>query len=106
MPGADLDSWDVERLKGDMSKEVKFYYASLWEGLPPSLKDTLRLVCAFPFFWPRTAFAEIAAKLGIAQPDVAKGGASASLFSGWPKGFPRESGGLCALDTGLRRPHQ
>jgi len=54
-----------------MTKEAKFYYASLWEELPPSLKDTLRLVCAFPFFWPKGAFSEIAAKLGAAQPDVA-----------------------------------
>lgn len=70
--GGDLDSWDIERQQGDMTKEVKFYYASLWEELPPSLKDTLRLVCAFSFFWPRAAFLEIAAKLGTAQPDVAK----------------------------------
>jgi len=70
--GGDLDSWHIERLQGDMTKEVKFYYASLWEELPPSLKDTLRLVCAFPFFWPKAGFLEIAAKLGTAQPDVAK----------------------------------
>lgn len=70
--GSDLASWDIERLQGDMTKEAKFYYASLWEELPPSLKDTLRLVCAFPFFWPKAAFLEIAAKLGTAQPDVAK----------------------------------
>lgn len=70
--GRNLSSWDVERLQGDMTKEAKFYYASLWEVLPPSLKDTLRLVCAFSFFWPKVAFLEIAAKLGTAQPDVAK----------------------------------
>ncbi len=70
--GRNLSSWDVERLQGDMSKEAKFYYASLWEELPPSLKDTLRLVCEFSFFWTEAAFLEIAAKLGIAQPDVAK----------------------------------
>ncbi|WP_251277340.1 hypothetical protein, partial [Enterobacter hormaechei] len=45
--GRDLDSWNIERLQGDMTKEAKFYYASLWEELLPSLKDTLRLVCAF-----------------------------------------------------------
>jgi hypothetical protein len=67
-----LSKWDVERLKGDLTRDAKFYYASLWEGLPPSLKDTLRLVCAFSFFWPRAAFGEIAAKLGTAMPDVAK----------------------------------
>jgi hypothetical protein len=67
-----LSKWDVERLKGDLSKDAKFYYASLWEGLSPSLKDTLRLVCSLSFFWPRAAFGEIAAKVGAAQPDVAK----------------------------------
>ncbi|TDT00030.1 ATP-binding protein [Erwinia rhapontici] len=70
--GRDLDSWNIERLKGDMTKEAKFYYASLWEELPSSLKDTLRLVCAFPFFWPKAAFLEISAELGIAQPDVTR----------------------------------
>lgn len=68
--GHNLSNWNVERLKGDLSKDAKFYYASLWESLPPSLKDTLRLVCAFPFFWPRTAFAEIAAEVKAAKPDV------------------------------------
>lgn len=69
--GRNVSRWDVERLKGDLSKDAKFYYASLWEGLPPSLKDTLRLVCAFPFFWPRTAFSEIAAAIKGADPEVA-----------------------------------
>ncbi len=68
--GRKLSKWDVEQLKGDLSKDAKFYYASLWVGLLPSLKDTLRLVCAFPFFWPRTAFAEIAAVIKVAEPDV------------------------------------
>lgn len=70
--GGKLSNWEVERLKGDLSKDAKFYYASLWEDLPPSLKDTLTLICALPFFWPRAAFGEIAAKVGAAQPDVAK----------------------------------
>lgn len=65
-----LSSWDVEQLKGDLSKDAKFYYASLWERLLPSLKDTLRLICAFPFFWPRTAFTEIAAEFKTATPEV------------------------------------
>jgi len=68
--GRKLSRWDVEQLKGDLSKDAKFYYASLWEGLLPSLKDTLRLVCAFPFFWPRTAFVEIAAAIKAAEPEV------------------------------------
>lgn len=67
-----LDCWNIERLQGDMTKEAKFYYSSLWEELPPSLKDTLRLVCAFPFFWPKTAFLEISAKLSTEQPEVVK----------------------------------
>ncbi|MFJ2991236.1 ATP-binding protein [Pandoraea sp. NPDC087047] len=70
--GGTLSEWDIGRLRGDLSKDAKFYYASLWERLPPSLKDTLRLVCAFSFFWPRTAFNEIAAKVRDAEPDVAK----------------------------------
>ncbi|MBR7745154.1 NACHT domain-containing protein [Undibacterium baiyunense] len=70
--GGNLTKWDVERLKGDLSKDAKFYYASLWEGLPPSLKNTLRLLCALPLFWPRAAFGEITAKVGAAKPDVAK----------------------------------
>lgn len=65
-----LSSWDVEQLKGDLSKDAKFYYASLWESLLPSLKDTLRLVCAFPFFWPRTAFTDISAEIKVAIPEV------------------------------------
>ncbi|MBB5018043.1 hypothetical protein HNQ59_001328 [Chitinivorax tropicus] len=68
--GRNLSSWDVERLKGDLSKDAKFYYASLWENLLPSLKDTLRLVCAFPFFWPRTAFGEIATEIKTVKPEV------------------------------------
>lgn len=70
--GRSLSRRDVEQLKGDLSGEAKFYYASLWESLPSSLKDTLRLVCAFSFFWPRPSFGEIAAKVGAAKPEVAK----------------------------------
>lgn len=70
--GRSLSQWHVERLKGDLSKNATFYYASLWEGLPPSLKDTLRLVCAFSFFWPRAAFSEIAMQVAGAEPDVSK----------------------------------
>jgi hypothetical protein len=70
--GGKLSKWDVEQLKGDLSQDAKFYYASLWERLPHSLKDTLRLVCAFPFFWPRSAFGEIAAAIKAAVPEVEK----------------------------------
>lgn len=70
--GCNLSSWDVEQLKGDLSQDAKFYYASLWVVLPASLQDALRLVCAFPFFWPRTAFAEIAAEIKAAKPEVGR----------------------------------
>lgn len=72
LSGRKLSRWDVEQLTGDLSKDAKFYYASLWEVLPESLKDTLRLVCAFPFFWPKAAFSEIAAEMKSAVPDVEK----------------------------------
>lgn len=65
-----LSAWDIEQLKGDLSKDAKFYYESLWAGLLPSLKDTLRLVCAFPFFWPRAAFGQVATAVGTAEPDI------------------------------------
>lgn len=68
--GRKLSPWDVQQLKGDLSNDAKFYYASLWADLLPSLKDTLRLVCAFPFFWPRTAFAEIAVEIKAAEPQI------------------------------------
>ncbi|EKN4004802.1 NACHT domain-containing protein [Yersinia enterocolitica] len=70
--GHKLSRWDVEQLKGDLSKDAKFYYASLWEHLPPSQKDALRLICAFPFFWPKTAFSEITAIIKLADPEVGK----------------------------------
>lgn len=70
--GHKLSSWDIEQLKGDLSQDAKFYYASLWEQLPPSQKDTLRLICAFPFFWPKASFSEIAAAMKTAEPDVSK----------------------------------
>lgn len=68
--GGQLTSWDVERLKGDLSQDVEFYYCSLWMSLSESLKDVLRLICAFPFFWPKTAFVEIAEKSRAAVPEV------------------------------------
>lgn len=70
--GQKLSSWNIERLKGDLSQDVQFYYASLWEHLPASLKDTLLLICAFPFFWPKTSFSEIAATNNLAEPDISK----------------------------------
>ncbi|MCK9535351.1 MAG: ATP-binding protein [Pseudomonas sp.] len=70
--GCKLSSWGVEQLKGDLSQDARFYYASLWEQLPPSQKDTLRLICAFPFFWPKTSFSEIAAAIKTADPEVEK----------------------------------
>lgn len=70
--GHKLSSWDIEQLKGDLSQDARFYYASLWAQLPPSQKDTLRLICAFPFFWPKASFPEIAAAIKTAEPDVSK----------------------------------
>lgn len=63
---------DVEQLTGDLSQDARFYYGSLWERLLPSQKDALRLVCAFPFFWPRTAFGEIASAMKLVAPEIEK----------------------------------
>lgn len=65
-----LSQWDVRQLKGDLTHDAKTYYASLWTNLPPSLKDVLRLVCAFQFFWPKSAFTELAAAIRTAPPNV------------------------------------
>lgn len=70
--GRKLSSWDVMQLRGDLSKGAEFYYGSLWWGLPASLQDVLRLICAFSFFWPKTAFGQIAAERQEAQPDIGK----------------------------------
>lgn len=70
LAGGKVTRWDVEQLTGDLSQDAKFYYGSLWERLTPSLKDALRLVCAFPFFWPRTAFGEIATATKLAVPEI------------------------------------
>lgn len=70
--GRKLSSWNIEQLKGDLTQDARFYYASLWEQLPPSQKDVLRLICAFPFFWPKASFYEIAASTKTAEPDVSK----------------------------------
>ncbi|WP_257217533.1 ATP-binding protein [Pseudomonas syringae] len=72
LAGGKVTRWDVEQLAGDLSQDVKFYYGSLWERLSPSLKDALRLMCAFPFFWPRTAFGEIAIAMKLAVPEIEK----------------------------------
>ncbi|AZF33395.1 Methyl-accepting chemotaxis protein I (serine chemoreceptor protein) [Pseudomonas sp. R4-35-07] len=72
LAGGKVTRWDVEQLTGDLSQGVKFYYGSLWERVSPSLKDALRLVCAFPFFWPRTAFGEIATAMRLAAPEIEK----------------------------------
>lgn len=72
LAGGKATRWDVEQLAGDLSQDVKFYYGSLWERLAPSLKDALRLMCAFPFFWPRAAFGEIATAMKLAVPEIQK----------------------------------
>lgn len=68
--GGRLSKSSVEQLKGDLSHDAKTYYASLWVNLLPSLKDVLRIVCAFPFFWPKSAFPELAAEAKTAPPNV------------------------------------
>jgi hypothetical protein len=65
-----LSRWDVEQLKGDLTNDAKTYYASLWTSLLPSLKDVLRLVSAFQFFWPKSAFTELAAAVKTVPPNV------------------------------------
>lgn len=72
LAGGKVTRLDVEQLTGDLSQDAKFYYGSLWERLSPNLKDVLRLVCAFPFFWPRTAFGDIATAMKLAAPEIEK----------------------------------
>ncbi|GIX50840.1 NACHT domain-containing protein [Sphaerotilus sulfidivorans] len=72
LAGGRVTQWGVEQLTGDLSQDARFYYRSLWERLLPSQKDALRLVCAFPFFWPRTAFGEIATAMKLAVPEIEK----------------------------------
>jgi len=72
LAGGRVTRWDVEQLTGDLSQDAKFYYGSLWERLSPSSKDALRLVCAFPFFWPKTAFSEISTAMKLAVPEIEK----------------------------------
>lgn len=68
--GRTLSKWSVEQLAGDLSHDVKTYYGSLWHLLSASQKDVLRLICEFPFFWPRSAFADIAALANSPLPSV------------------------------------
>lgn len=68
--GSDLSKWSVERLSGDLSRDATTYYASLWYRLSASQRNVLRLICGFPFFWPKAAFAQLAALAGTAAPDV------------------------------------
>lgn len=68
--GRDLSMWSVEQLSGDLSQDATTYYASLWYRLSASQRNVLRLICGFPFFWPKTAFAQLAALAGTAAPDV------------------------------------
>ncbi len=67
-----LSKWNVEQLKGDLTADAKTYYGSLWVTLPPSLKTALCLVCAFPFFWPSSAFGQIAEATKNSLPEVQK----------------------------------
>ncbi|HDR8974580.1 ATP-binding protein [Burkholderia vietnamiensis] len=65
-----LSKWSVEQLAGDLSHDVKSYYGSLWQLLAASQKDVLRLICEFPFFWPKSAFVDIPRLAGLPVPAV------------------------------------
>lgn len=69
--GQALSKWSVEKLSGDLSHGVAAYYASLWHLLSASQRDVLRLICGFTFFWPKTAFDQLATLAGTALPEVA-----------------------------------
>lgn len=68
--GHSLSKWSIEQLSGDLSRDVKSYYGSLWHRLAHSQRDVLRLVCSFDFFWPEGAFRELARLAGTAEPEV------------------------------------
>lgn len=82
--GSDLSKWSVERLSGDLSQDATTYYASLWHLLSASQRNVLRLICGFPFFWPKTAFAQLAVLAGTAAPEV---GAVEHLLYASPAGL-------------------
>jgi hypothetical protein len=65
-----LSAWNVEQLAGDLSGDAKQYYGSLWLTLAESQRDALRLVCEFPFFWPKSAFHDLAALASSPAPSV------------------------------------
>lgn len=82
--GRDLSKWSVEKLSGDLSQDATTYYASLWYRLSASQRNVLRLICGFPFFWPKTAFTQLAALAGAGEPDV---GAVEHLLYASPAGL-------------------
>lgn len=82
--GHNLSQWSVEQLSGDLSQDATTYYASLWYRLSASQRNVLRLICGFPFFWPKTAFAQLAALAKTAEPDV---GAVEHLLYASPAGL-------------------
>jgi hypothetical protein len=82
--GRHLSNWSVEQLSGDLSQDATTYYASLWFRLSASQRNVLRLICGFPFFWPKTAFSELAALAGTVAPDV---GAVEHLLYASPAGL-------------------
>ncbi len=82
--GRHVSRWSVEQLSGDLSQDVTTYYASLWHVLSASQRDALRLISGFPYFWPKTAFAQIAALAGTAPPEI---GAVEHLLYASPAGL-------------------
>lgn len=54
--GDGLSKWSVEQIPGDLSKDVKTYYQSLWLKLTYAQRDVLILLAEFRFHWPSDAF--------------------------------------------------
>ena len=65
-----LSSWEVEKLSPCPGPDIRSYYGELWRKLTERQRDVLHLCCAFPFLWPRSAFAEMGLDDGAPTPSV------------------------------------
>jgi hypothetical protein len=101
-----LSQWDIERLTGDLSKDAKFYYASLWEGLSPKPQGHVKTRLFPAVFLAQSRIRRDRCESRRCAAGRRQSGAPASLFGGGPEGFPRESRGFRACDRRLLRPHQ
>ncbi len=54
--GEGLSRWSIEHIPGDLSKDVRTYYDSLWLKLSYAQKDILILLAEFRFYWPAISF--------------------------------------------------